>query len=137
MTTIDLKIFHTSSLWDNVWMDFKSMHSFFAEIMLSQILFFLGWAKLKLLVMGNSVQGLDFANWRKVFHAVILPILTYGLALWSDCPTKSLLNILQVAQNDAVRRISGTFRTTPTLPLHHMLAIPPIKYTVGKLRHQC
>ena len=48
MTTIDLKIFHTSSLWDNVWMDFKSMHDFFAEIMLSQILFFLGWAKLKL-----------------------------------------------------------------------------------------
>jgi len=91
---------------------------------------------LALQVMGNSVQGLDFANWRKVFHAVILPILTYGLALWSDRPTKSLLNILQVAQNDAVQRISGTFRTTPTLPLHHMLAIPPIKYTVGKLRHQ-
>jgi len=63
------------------------------------------WARsttLALQVMGNSVQGLDFANWHKVFHAVILPILTYGLALWSDCPTKSLLNILQVAQNDAV-----------------------------------
>ena len=48
MTTIDLKIFHRSSLRDNVWMDFKSMHGFFAEIMLSQILFFLGLVKLNL-----------------------------------------------------------------------------------------
>jgi len=87
-------------------------------------------------VMGNSVHGLDFANWRKVYHTIILPILTYGLALWSDRPPKSLLDILQVVQNDVVRCISGTFRTTPTLPLHHMLAIPPIKYMVTKLCQQ-
>jgi hypothetical protein len=31
-----------------MWIDFKSMHGLFVEIMLSQILFFLGWAKLKL-----------------------------------------------------------------------------------------
>jgi hypothetical protein len=48
VTVIDSKFFHRSSLCDNVWIDFKSMHSFFVEIMLSQILFLLGWAKLKL-----------------------------------------------------------------------------------------
>jgi len=38
-----------------------------------------------------------------------------------------------VAQNDAIRKISGCFRTTPTLPLHHLLAIPPIRFTLTKL----
>ena len=33
---------------NNLWIDFKSMHDFFEEIMLSQISFLLGWAKLKL-----------------------------------------------------------------------------------------
>ena len=33
---------------NNLWIDFKSMHNFFEEIMLSQILFLLGWAKFKL-----------------------------------------------------------------------------------------
>jgi len=54
-------------------------------------------------VLGNSVQGLDFANWRRAFHAIILPVLTYGLPLWSHNLPKSLIQVLQVAQNDAVR----------------------------------
>ena len=87
-------------------------------------------------VFGNSVRGLDFANWRRTFHAIILPVLTYGLPLWSHRPPKSLLHILQVAQNDAVRKLSGTFKTTPIEPLHNMVAIPPIKYLVPKLRLQ-
>ena len=85
-------------------------------------------------LLGNSVRGLDFHNWRTVFHAITLPILLYGFPVWSHRTPKSLINILQVAQNTAVRRISGTFRTTPVEPLHHMLAIPPIKYTIAKYR---
>jgi len=54
--------------------------------------------------------------------------------VWSHRTPKSLLCILQVAQNVAIRKISGTFRTTPVEPLHNMLAIPPIKYTVAKYR---
>jgi len=76
-------------------------------------------------VMGNSVRSLDFANWRKVFHAIILPVLTYSLALWLQSPPKSLLHIFQVAQNDGVCHISGTFCTTPVDPLHNMVAILP------------
>jgi len=30
-------------------------------------------------VLGNSIRGLDFAHWRKVFHAIILPVLTLTL----------------------------------------------------------
>ena len=33
-----------------------------------------------------------------------------------------------------MRKISGTFRTNPVEPLHNMLAIPPIKYTIAKYR---
>ena len=59
----------------------------------------------------------------------------------TSCPATPEVPVLQLRvillmQDDAVRRISGTFRTTPTLPLHHMLAIPPIKYMVIKLRQQ-
>jgi len=85
-------------------------------------------------LLGNSVRGLDFHSWRTVFHAITLPVLLYGLPVWSHNAPKSLVNILQVAQNAAVRCISGTFRTNPVEPLHHMLAIPPIKYTIAKYR---
>ena len=84
-------------------------------------------------ILGNSIRGLDFANWRSVYHAIILPVLTYGSPLWAQKPTKSLLKIVRVAQNDALRRISGCFRTTPTAPLPHLLAILPIEYTLGQL----
>jgi len=83
-------------------------------------------------VLGNSAHGIDFHNWRTVFHAITLPILLYGLPVWSHKVPKSIVQILQVAQNDAMQQISGTFRTTPVAPLHNMLAIPPIKYTIAK-----
>jgi hypothetical protein len=88
-------------------------------------------------VLGNSVHGLDFANWRKVFHAIVLPILTYGSPVWfTDIKQKGLVSILQVAQNEACHKISGCFRTTPTDPLHYLLGIPPILYTLRKYRLQ-
>ena len=83
-------------------------------------------------LLGNSVHGLDFFNWRKVYHAIILPVLTFGFPIWSHRLPKSTLRHLQVAQNDAIRRIGGLFRTTPTEAAHHTLAIPPIKYTLAK-----
>ena len=29
-------------------------------------------------LLGNSVRGLDFMNWRRVYNALIMPVLTYG-----------------------------------------------------------
>jgi len=83
-------------------------------------------------LLGNSVQGLDFHNWQAVFHAITLPVLLYGLPVWSHKAPKSLVNILQVAQNQAVWKISGTFCTNPVEPLYHMLAILPIRFTIAK-----
>jgi len=85
-------------------------------------------------ILGNSVRGLDYANWRKLFHSLILPILTYGFPLYSTLArNKGLMDILQVAQNDAVRKMSGAFKTTPIVPLHYLMAIPPISLTLSKL----
>jgi len=78
-------------------------------------------------ILGNSVRGLDYANWRKIFHSLILPVLTYGFPLYSTLArNKGLMDILQVAQNDAVRKMSGAFKTTPIVPLHYLMAIPPL-----------
>jgi hypothetical protein len=33
-------------------------------------------------ILGNSVCGLNFLNWRKVYNALIIPELTYGAQLW-------------------------------------------------------
>ena len=88
-------------------------------------------------LLGNSVQGLDFANWRRLFHALILPILTYGFPLYANNPRiQGLLRTLQVAQNEMVRKMSGTFKTSPILPLHYLLAIPPFPLTLKKLSRQ-
>jgi len=85
-------------------------------------------------ILGNSVQGLDYANWRRIFHSLVLPVLTYGFPLYSTQPhIKGLLDILQVAQNDAVHKMSSAFKSTPIIPLHYLMAIPPIPLTITKL----
>jgi len=83
-------------------------------------------------LLGNAVWGIDFYNWQTVFHAIILPVLLYGLPVWSHKVPKSVIQILQIAQNNAVHQMSGTFCTTPIELLHNMLAILPIKYTITK-----
>ncbi len=76
----------------------------------------------------------DFTDSCLVFHAIVLPVLTYSMLVWfTDQHQKSLLHMAQVAQNDALRCIAGCFWTTPVEPLHHLLAIPPIHYTLCKL----
>ena len=84
-------------------------------------------------ILGNSIRGLDFANWRRVYHAIVLPVLTFGAPLWGHNPNKHLIQLARVAQNDALHHISGCFRTTPVDPLPHLLAILPIQYTIEQL----
>jgi len=85
-------------------------------------------------VLGNSVRGLDLLNWRKVYNALVIPILTYGATMWFTGPgQKGLTDTLQVAQNEGLRKITGTFCTMPTEPLHNMTGILPISYLLPKL----
>lgn len=77
-------------------------------------------------LLGNSVRGLDFAQWRLAYNAICLPVLTYGCQLWYTGKQKKLANKLQVVQNEGVRLIAGAFRTTPREPLHQLFNILPI-----------
>ena len=77
-------------------------------------------------LLGNSIQGINFTQWQLAYNAICLPVLTYGCQLWFTGKQKGLVKKLQVVQNEAIRIISGTFRTTPHEPLHQMLNILPI-----------
>ena len=85
-------------------------------------------------MLGNSIRGLDLANWRKVFHAIVLPVLSYGAPLWARLPhTTMLIKKAQVAQNDVLCRMAGVFKTMPVEPLHSLTAVLPFSYTLTKL----
>jgi hypothetical protein len=86
-------------------------------------------------ILGNSVRGIRFTTWRRLFHAIVIPIMTFGCPVWhpETGSRPSLILPLQVAQNDALRKMAGAFRTTPIDPLHNLLAIPPVAFTLRKL----
>jgi hypothetical protein len=91
-------------------------------------------ASLKALqLLGNSVRGLDQASWRLAYIAICLPVLTYGCQLWYKGKQVTLVKKLQMVQNDAVRIITGTFRTTPREPLHQLLTILPMDLRLNML----
>jgi hypothetical protein len=84
-------------------------------------------------VLGNSVRGFSLLSWRKIFVGIILPIFTYASQVWfTDVKQKTLLHHLQVAQNDACRKLAGVFRTTPVHLTEKLLNIPPVRY---RFRH--
>ena len=76
-------------------------------------------------LLGNSVRGLSWTNWRMVYNAVILLILIYAAPVRFSGQA-GLLRQLRTAQNAAVRHIAGAFGTIPTDPLHQLMSIMPI-----------
>jgi hypothetical protein len=85
-------------------------------------------------VLGNSIQGLDFINWHKVYNAVVIPTLTYGVPIWyTGKRQKGLTNHLQVTQNKGLRKMTRVFYTTLIEPLHNLTHVPPILYVLEKL----
>jgi hypothetical protein len=85
-------------------------------------------------LLGNSVCSLDFLNWRKVYNALVIPTLTYGAQVWyTGIGQKGLLQKMQVAQNEGIRKITGVFQMTPVEPLHNLTGVPPIPYLMTKL----
>jgi hypothetical protein len=85
-------------------------------------------------VLGSSHRRLSMANWRLVFNAVCLPVLSYGCQLWANS-TKitSLMKKVQLVFNEGVKVISGAFCTAPREPLHKILRILPARHFLEKL----
>jgi hypothetical protein len=84
-------------------------------------------------VLGNSIRGFSLLSWRRIFVGIVLPIFTYASQVWfTDIKQTSLLSHLQIAQNDACRKLAGVFRTTPVHLTEKLLNIPPVRY---RFRH--
>ena len=87
-------------------------------------------------ILGNSIRGLDLVHWKQVYLMYVIPILTYGAPVWyTGISQKGLINMLQVAQNEGIRKITGVFRTTPTAITENMIGIAPIKYLLPRIIH--
>jgi hypothetical protein len=84
-------------------------------------------------LLGNSVRGLHHAKWRLAYKAICLPVLTYGCQLWFTGKQVGLVKMLQTVQNEAVKIISGSFRTAPRDALHHLLTILPMDLRLNML----
>src|SRR6266404_2462198 len=85
-------------------------------------------------ILGNSIRGLNMADWRLLYHAIALPTLSYGSQLWWAAPRKqTLIHILCTAQNVGLRLITGAFRTSPIEPLSVLSRILPIHVYLEKL----
>ena len=94
-------------------------------------------ASLKALqVLGNTHRGLSMANWRLVFNAVCLPVLSYGCQLWATAGNyKTLTKKAQMVFNEGVKVISGAFRTAPREALHELTRVLPARHFFDKLTH--
>jgi hypothetical protein len=78
-------------------------------------------------MLANTVRGMSFLNMRLLYKTVVLPVLTFGAAVWyTGVRQKTIVGVLQRAQNAALRHMAGAFRTTPTDALHHLAAILPV-----------
>ena len=87
-------------------------------------------------ILGNSIRGLDLVHWKQVYLMYVIPILTYGTPVWfTGANQKGLINTLQTAQNDGIRKITGVFRTTPTAVSENMIGISPIKFLLPRILH--
>ncbi|KAF8647189.1 hypothetical protein AX16_006861 [Volvariella volvacea WC 439] len=66
-------------------------------------------------LLGNSVRGLTPKHKRMLYQGCIMPLMTYGFQLWyrpHGKGVKTKIEVLQTAQNRALRWITGAFRTT-------------------------
>ncbi|KAB5588312.1 hypothetical protein CTheo_8243 [Ceratobasidium theobromae] len=85
-------------------------------------------------MLGNTIRGLTVWNVCTLINACLMPILTYGFALWfHGRNSKSLCKTLQMVQNMACHWATGSFRTAPTAVVEHVISLPPIHFRIRKL----
>ena len=85
-------------------------------------------------VLGNTHRGLSMANWRLVFNAVCLPVLSYGCQLWAIAGNyRTLTKKAQMVFNEGVKVIAGAFRTALREALHELTRVLPARHFFDKL----
>ncbi|KAI5754247.1 hypothetical protein M8J77_007077 [Diaphorina citri] len=89
-------------------------------------------------ILSNRNWGLRRETLRKLYFALVSPILDYGSILYSSA-SQSNLNKLNVVHNSAIRLITGAFRTSPIVSILAESGIPPlsIRRSVLTLNYVC
>lgn len=67
-----------------------------------------------------------------LYRTVILPKMTYASPVWSSTAATNL-NKLQLIQNKILKCVHGAPKTFPTITLHAISNIAPIKHTINDL----
>jgi hypothetical protein len=85
-------------------------------------------------ILGNSVRGVDMLSWRRVYNALVVPVMTYGVPVWyTGVGQKGRLEKFVKVQNEGTRKMLGVFKTTPVKVLNNLTGIPPVPYLFDKL----
>ncbi|KAJ3550436.1 hypothetical protein NM688_g5079 [Phlebia brevispora] len=86
--------------------------------------------------LGNSVRGLTPVDKRRLYLSNVVPLMTYGAALWWDPKwhrQEWIVKSLQKAQNRAAIWITGAFRTSPIRAVEMIAGLVPVRHNVNKL----
>ncbi|VDB84849.1 unnamed protein product, partial [Peniophora sp. CBMAI 1063] len=118
--------------WLGIWFDYKLTWKSHVEKMATRARSTIAGLR----ILANTVRGLRLANARLLYKTVVIPVLTFGAPVWyRGVRQKTLIKILEIAQNEGLRWMLGAFRTTPSAEMHHLGAILPIHILLKQLSH--
>jgi hypothetical protein len=84
-----------------------------------------------------STWGPTVSKARVLYSAVVRPGMMYGSQVWGadagETTSKSMLNPLEVIQNQAIRKVMGAYKRTPTVLLNTEAGIEPIRMYTKRL----
>jgi hypothetical protein len=89
-------------------------------------------------VLAASTWGVDLHMARQVYTAVVRPAIVYGAPIWhtpSPMPgqPQGLATKLATIQNQALRRVTGAYKATPTRRLELEALIPPLHLYIDSI----
>ena len=74
--------------------------------------------------LSNTERGLSFQAMRQLYIACTCSVADYGVPIWW-AGQKGLLDKYQKLQNQALRKILGTFRSSPIRAMEVEASLPP------------
>jgi len=85
----------------------------------------------------DTVRGLSQPHLRILYKACVIPVMTHASAMWYRAEKRqmALMSVLEVAQNKALRLISGGFRTSRSA-IQALSHVPPIRLTLERLSNR-
>src|SRR6266487_617298 len=82
--------------------------------------------------LSNTEKGLSFQAMRQLYIACISSVADYGVPIWWD-NQKHLLEKFQKLQNQTLRKILDTFKTSPISAMEIEASIPPSKVRFNRI----